>query len=260
MFGWVRPTCPVDVHAKAWIEARLEWLGDQFGLDVLARRAPILPTEEFFPDDYDASDESVRVLLDRVCRYMDVDPEIVELELFTDRNDLWLVNENSQYVPHNAGLYDEQSHATIIHLETSQLVEPMTLVGTVAHELAHFRLLGERRISDDAFDNELLTDLTVVFHGLGIFLANVPRVWESQFTTWPDTDVRRSEYMTQPMFGYALAHAAWFRNERKPEWRQYLRMDARCSFKQGLRYLWKTGDSQFKPQHAGRAADEPEAP
>ncbi|MEO0359296.1 MAG: proton-conducting transporter membrane subunit, partial [Pseudomonadota bacterium] len=29
----------------------------------------------------------------------------------------------------------------------------------------------------DEFDNELLTDLTVVFHGLGIFLGNGPRNW-----------------------------------------------------------------------------------
>jgi len=139
----------------------------------------------------------------------------------------------------------------VIHLETSQLTEPMTLVGTIAHELAHLRLLGERRIDDDVFDNELLTDLTVVFHGMGIFLANAPRAWESDFTTWPGTEANRPEYMTQAMFGYALALAAWFRNERKPPWAKHLQMDARASFKQGLRYLWKISDSEFKPQHAG---------
>ena len=251
MFGWFRPTCPVDPQAKDWIENRLQWLADEFGLDVFTRRAPILPLEEFFPDEYDASDESVRVLLDRVCRYMDADPALVELELFTDPNAVWLVNDRGQYLPHEAGVYDEQSHTTVIHLETSQLDNPMDLVGTMAHELAHLRLLGERRILNDVFDNELLTDLTVVFHGLGIFLANVPRVWQSQFTTWPGTDARKPEYMTQPMFGYALAHSAWFRNEQKPEWSKYLRMDARSSFKQGLRYLWETGDSKFSPEHAG---------
>lgn len=120
----------------------------------------------------------------------------------------------------------------------------------MAHEIAHLRLLGEDRIFSDAFDNELLTDLTVVFHGLGIFLANVPRAWESDFTTWPGTDVRKPEYMTQPMFGYALAHAAWYRNQRNPEWGRFLRMGARASFKQGLRYLWETEDSQFKPGDA----------
>lgn len=247
MFNWFRPTCPVDPYAKDWIETRLAWLADQFGLEVFTHRNVILPLEEFFPDRYDRSEGTVRALLDRVCGYMNVDPACVDLELFTNP-DLLLVNERGHYLGPAAGLYDEQDTCkAIIHLATAQLDDPMTLVGTMAHELAHFRLLGEKRISDRAYDGELLTDLTVVFHGLGIFLANVPRTWLSDFTRWPGTDARKPEYMTQPMYAHALAHAAWFRNQQKPPWARYLRGDARPLFRQGLRYLWKTGDSQFKP-------------
>ena len=251
MFGWFRPTSPLEPHSKAWIEERLAWLADQFGLDVFTRRALILPTDDFFPDEYNGTDQSVRALLDRVCAYMDADPDRVDLELFTDRSDLWLVNDRGQYLPREAGLYDGGSYRPVIRLETSQIAEPMMLVGTMAHEIAHLRLLGENRIYHEVFDNELLTDLTVVFHGLGIFLANVPRACESHFTTWPGTDARRPEYMTQPMYGYAMAHTAWYRNERKPDWARHLRLDARASFKQALRYLWRTEDSQFKPPNAG---------
>ncbi len=250
MLRWFRPSCPVDPVAKGWIEERLGWLADQFGLDVFTRRALVLPTPEFFPDEYNGTDDSVRALLDRVCAYMDADPGRVDLELFTDRADFWLVNDRGQYMAREAGLYDEGAQKTVIHLETSQIADPMTLVGTMAHEIAHLRLLGEDRIFPDTFDNELLTDLTVVFHGLGIFLANVPRAWESDFTTWPGTEVRKPEYMTQPMFGYALAHTAWYRHQRRPEWTRFLRMDARASFNQGVRYLWDTEDSQFKPPNA----------
>jgi hypothetical protein len=238
------------LHAKEWIEERLQWLSDEFGHDVFTRRALILPLAEFFPDPYDASDESVRVLMDRVCGYMDADPERVQLRLFDNPNPLWLVNERGHYLPPTAGRYDERSHKAIIHIETSQLGDPMTLVGTIAHELAHLRLLGERRIRDDIYDNELLTDLTVVFFGLGIFLANVPRSWASQITQWPGATAPRPEYMTQNMFGYALAHTAWFRQERHPKWARHLRLDARPSFKQGLRYLWASGDSKFRPRMA----------
>jgi hypothetical protein len=252
MFGWFRPTCPLDPHAKQWLESRLQWLADDFGIDVFVRRALVLPLDEFFPDPYDGSEASVRTLLDRVCRYMDADPERVELEYVNNANRVWMVNDRGDYLPHEAGLYDERSQQIVIHLETSQLDEPLNLVGTMAHELAHLRLLGERRIDGEVFDNELLTDLTVVFHGLGVFLANSPRSWQSQFSHWPGSDARRPEYMTQPMFGYALAHAAWFRNERKPAWAKFLRPDARCSFKQGLRYLWETGDSSFRPAHSVR--------
>lgn len=249
MFSWFRPACPVEPYAKRWIEHRLAWLAKQFGLDVFVRRSMILPLQEFFPEKYDGSEESVRVLVDQVCGYMDADPNRVELRFFKAPTDLWLVNHRGQYVPTApAGLYEERSGQVVIRLETSQFVEPMHLVGTTAHELAHMRLMGEKRVSGDEFDNELLTDLTVVFHGLGIFLANVPRAWESGFTQWPGSQVRKPEYMTQPMFGYALAHAAWFRKERTPAWARYLRPDARASFKQGLRYLWETEKSDFRPE------------
>ena len=137
MFGWFTPKCPVDAHAKEWIEERLQWLSFEFGHDVFTRRALILPLAEFFPDPYDASDKSVRVLLDRVCRYMDADPARVELEFFDNPNPIGLVNERGQYLPTTAGLYEEDADKTVIHLETSQLGDPMTLVGTIAHELAH---------------------------------------------------------------------------------------------------------------------------
>jgi hypothetical protein len=52
---------------------------------------------------------------------------------------------------------------------------------------------------------------------------------------------------TASMLGYALAHLAWFRDERRPKWARYLRWAPRSVFKQGLRYLEETAGSSFKP-------------
>lgn len=60
MFGWFRPTCPVDPRAKNWIETRLAWLADEFGLDVFTRRSIILPLQEYFPDNYDGSEAAAK--------------------------------------------------------------------------------------------------------------------------------------------------------------------------------------------------------
>ncbi len=87
----------------------------------------------------------------------------------------------------------------------------------------------------------------MVLFGLGIFLANTPRNWDSGYKLWPGTGLKKPEYMTPPMFGYALPHLAWFRGQEKPSWAQYLHWNARPDFKQGLRFLLKTGDSTFKP-------------
>jgi hypothetical protein len=142
-----------------------------------------------------------------------------------------------------AGLYQEG----VIRINDNELANPMSLVGTLAHELAHQRLLGERRIDPDIIDNELLTDLTVVFMGLGVFLANVPRFWDGDYTHWPGTAVRKPEYMTGAMFGYALALVAWVRGETRPAWARYLHSNVRGEFWQGLRFLQKTGDAKLRP-------------
>ena len=91
----------------------------------------------------------------------------------------------------------------------------------MAHELAHQRLLGERRSPADRYDNELLTDLTAVFHGFGVFLANNPRKSTGKLSRWPGTQLFMPEYLSEPMFGYAMAHIAWVRDERSPAWARH---------------------------------------
>src|SRR5208337_3197222 len=104
----------------------------------------------------------------------------------------------------------------LVTLDTDELYNPGALVATMAHELAHARLLGEGRLRRPGHDHEVLTDLTALSLGFGIFMANSPRVWISQFTKWPGTEFNKPQYMTSPMYGYALAHLAWFQGQRKP--------------------------------------------
>lgn len=246
MFGWLFPSsCPVDPEAKRWVEGRLGWLRDEFGADDLYAGGMVLPTREYFPDPYDGSRKAVRVLFDRVCDYMGVEPGLIRLKfLRPSANPLFLVNDGGEAVPTEAaGLYEGE----VIRVNESETADPMSLVGTLAHELAHQRLIGEGRIDPDVYDNELLTDLTVVYKGLGVFLANVPRHWDGNHTRWPGTDLRKPEYMTGPMFGYALALMAWVRQDGNPAWARHLRSGVRAEFRQGLRFLHKTGDAALRP-------------
>lgn len=248
MFDWLfPPSCPCDPAAKAWVEKRLSWLNDQFDDHAFNGRRIVLPTPEYFPDPYDGSEDAVRTLLNRVGTYMDVETESISLELIAQAGKLWLVNEKGNDIAQTAGTYERGYGKSHIRIDKSGLEEPMSLVGTMAHELAHVRLLGENRVRSTVYDNELLTDLTVVFFGLGVFLANTPRNSMSQNTKWPGTNLVKPEYMTPPMFGYALAHLAWFRGEQKPPWASHLHWNARPDFKQGVRYLFKTSDSTFRP-------------
>jgi hypothetical protein len=237
MFGWFSHSCVVDPVTRRWIDERWRWLTNEFGDDLMVGSTTVLPTAEFFPDRYDRSESAVRALLDRVCHYMQVAPALVELDFYSNHNQPLLVNEDGHPIGGAAGTYRGSDERFVIRLERSQFDRPMALVGTIAHELAHARLLGEGRLDRDAFDNELLTDLTVVFHGLGIFLANCPRHWRSDVSAWPDTDVPKPEYMTTPMYGYSLALRCRLREEADLRWKRHLVPGVRAEFKQALKFL-----------------------
>jgi hypothetical protein len=135
------------------------WLVSQFGRGRLLDGKVILPTEEFFPAPYDHSEDGARILLDQVCRYMDVDPAFVDLFFYSERQPVALNIEVVRPEGGTAGLYREQNGRTTIWLEVSRLADPISVVATCAHELCHAHLLGGGRLSPKEEDHEPLTDL-----------------------------------------------------------------------------------------------------
>ena len=82
---------------------------------------------------------------------------------------------------------------------------------------------------------------------MGIFCANSAlretTIREGRFSWW---SLSKKGYLPLRMRGYGMSLFAWARGERKPEWMKALRLDARESMSNGLRYLWKSGDSVFR--------------
>src|SRR5438045_3987805 len=77
------PEHHLEPGEKEWIEKRLLWLRDQFGLEPL-RRPPLEPTSSILPDQWDASDEAGADLLDKLCGFMRVDPARLQLEYYSE--------------------------------------------------------------------------------------------------------------------------------------------------------------------------------
>lgn len=220
----------------------MEWLLEEFGAEAFSNVTVALPTDEFFPDSYAAEEDDVRALVDRVCAYMSVNPDVIELEFFDDeskqaRRDLVYSEGSSEGV---TGHYKKRREKFVVSLESSQLTDPMCLVGTIAHELGHVRLLGEGRVDGGFEDHEPLTDLLTVFFGLGIFTANSAFSFDASSDGW---QVQRRGYLSEEMFGYALALFALMRGERRPAWSKFLEGSVSSYFKNGLKYLEKTGDA-----------------
>ncbi|HEY0081357.1 MAG TPA: hypothetical protein VGB61_01100, partial [Pyrinomonadaceae bacterium] len=166
--NWFTPKCPVAAEDKAWIDESMLWLAEEFGRDALRDAAVVLPTDEFFPDEFSEGEADVRTLIDRVCGYMGVAPERVELEFFTDESAAPRLGLPFNESSHRgvAGHYRKRRDKFLINIESSQLTDPMFLVATSAHELGHVRLLGEGRVPASFEDHEPLTDLLTVFLGL----------------------------------------------------------------------------------------------
>jgi hypothetical protein len=243
---WSTPTCPVEEEDKLWIEESMQWLLEEFGRDTFRDVTVVLPTDEFFPDEYFGEEEDVEALVERVCGYMEVERGRLEIEIYEDEHgeiqrSLCFAEDSSEGA---SGHYHKRRDKFVISLASSQLSDPMSLVATVAHEVGHVRLLGEARIHGGYEDHEPLTDLLTVFFGLGLFTANTA----FRFTQWRDSSfegwkAERKGYLTEEMFGYALALFALMRGERSPAWGQFLEGSVKTYFKNAFKYLDKTGEA-----------------
>lgn len=235
MAWWGRPACPVRQVEQDWIETRLDWLQGQFG-DGRLRGTVVLPTDEFFPGEYRGTRADVRAVLERLCAHMGVDPARIELEHDESDDNRELAN----FVPLSsrwsgaAGHHRVRDGRSVIGIHDDQAAAPMSLVATIAHELGHVLLLADGRITADSEDHEPLTDLLTVYFGLGIFGANAAFEYTADTAQYRTT---RLGYLTEPMYGYALARYAWLRNEPDPPWARYLDTNPRTYCKRGLRYL-----------------------
>jgi hypothetical protein len=105
------------------------------------------------------------------------------------------------------------------------------MVATLAHELAHIKLFGEGRLTEN---DEQLTELTTIIFGLGIFNAN------ASFTTFRDfrsQGWQKQGYLTQMDWGYALALFARLRQQTDPAWAEHLCKNVRSDFLKSQLYL-----------------------
>jgi hypothetical protein len=240
--GWLTGKCPIRDEERTWIDESMAWFVGVFGSGPLA--APvILPTAEFFPDPYSGSRDDVRRELNRVCGYMGVDPARVALELYAEYEEppeelpVVVVRQHG-----TAGQYEPAGGKSIVAIEAASARRPRSLIATIAHELGHVLLFGGRLIPPTRQDGEPLTDLLTVYLGMGIFTANaVLEHWRSASAPSPTSLGRwhtaRQGYLTEPMYGYALARYARLRGEPKPAWAVHLDTNPRVHLKQSLRYL-----------------------
>jgi hypothetical protein len=230
--------CPVGEQERLWIEESLDWLTTEFGRDLL-RRDVLLPDDPRFPRPYRGTPDDVTRVVDTLFAHFGVARAAVRVEFEeTDPAERELLTHLSQLAHQSAGAAGhyrrDADGRPSITLTEELTTDPVALVAVLAHELGHHRLLGEDRIAAGRRDGEPLTDLLTVFFGAGHFNASAAFRFTQDARGWRR---RTLGYLTQPMFGYALARYAWLRAEPRPGWAALLDANLRGYLRQGLRYL-----------------------
>ena len=185
MMGLFGPKRPLSTEEWEWQLAAFCWLLDEFG-GVEAHRTGILatPDGDCFPDSALRGDARAEELLRQIMDIAGIGDWPVRLVMDDGEPELRAVSQMHAIVPETGramGTFqgvDDGAGGWLAEIVASrqQLGDEAGLVATLAHEVAHYWLCGTGRAMPGGEDcHELLTDLTAVFLGFGIFLGNSAR-------------------------------------------------------------------------------------
>ncbi len=241
MFGF-KPKLPIVEEERLWVDEGFLRLSRMLGSSRMHNAKVVLPTDEFFPDPWGQSESALNALFRRVCGYMDVNPNKVELTVIPDASELIralpvysVKGDNGPAGLHYGGNDEERP---LVAVRQSLLEDPLAVVATLAHELGHVILIDGGHLQRDAEDMEPLTDLVTVYLGLGIFTANASRNFRKfQDDRSEGWSMSRLGYLPETVFGYALARFAKERGEEHPEWDRYLSTNLKAWFRRSAEWL-----------------------
>jgi hypothetical protein len=241
LWNWFWPrTCPISEAKRIWIEDRWLWLCQIFGTESIRSATVVLPTYDFFPDPFNHSGADARIMFERLCGYLSINSDEIELVLYEDRNPH--LQEKSFAVFQQ--LPTGESHKYRIGVEVANLEIPLALIAVLARELGRIRLIEEVSFPLEMEEEERLIDILTVFLGLGVIGANgavIDKTFDyGHGSRW--TMARRS-HLTLAEYGFALALFAKHRPSDNCVWANELRPDTRSTFRQSLRYLEDAGIS-----------------
>jgi hypothetical protein len=229
--------CPVHQQTRIWLENSFLALLRIFGEQQAQYRKVLTAERSDFPVRFDGSERAAFETLKIVATQMEIPADKIVLD-FYDEN-LRRITEGTP-----SGLYWGKGESDKFEISVARTVldDPEAMIAVLAHELAHVKLLGEQNVTEN---DELITDLTTIIFGLGVFNAN------AAFRTFNDAKHygwSQMGYLSQMEWGYGLALFAYIRQELEPEWADYLCTNVKGDFFKGLQFIADHEDIIFKEQ------------
>lgn len=251
---WTGRKSPLDGESEDWLIDCWRWLLDNLDdLDKFRASPLVLPDGKFFPlrggQGHAQAEEIFKIVanltgtanwpFELVPQAEDIDPAVGPLTLVR----------NVGYGP--AGTFSvNPSKRLIVTYNPGLLDNPLALIATLVHEIAHAILLTIKEEVPGGPDlQEWATDVSTVFMGFGLFGAN-SAVEFRQFTDvgsgsqgW---SLRRSGYLNEAEWAFSLAIFLSLRKEPLQTVSEWLKPSPKALLKQSMKYLDRHPDRLAK--------------
>jgi hypothetical protein len=165
----------IDPETLDWQLECFEWLVSEFGADIsITSRQLVLPQPGFFTTDGEKGHALAERLFASVKAYAGMSDWPVRLVADLPVPQYQAGFYQPQPLKHAVGTFSLQADNMVeITYQPHLLASPQQLIATFAHELAHYVLstaTTKPPCADD--EGEFLTDITAVYLGFGVFMAN----------------------------------------------------------------------------------------
>jgi len=223
---------------KNWVEQNLLWFIEAFGIDRLLKEPFLLPTFDYFPYKNFKDENQFRQLFEQICRLWELDPKEIKVNIFDDiKSRQWnnLAPEGKVYEPtissHRTFSVDE--HRYVIRVAKSNFDNPELLTIVLAYEVALVKLVDKDFIRPNDLNLQPFVDLSTIYAGFGIFLANCCEVKEGGW-------YGRYGYLLNEVISYANALVCHISGKDANAYSKYLNANTRSMFLNDFAYLQQT--------------------
>jgi hypothetical protein len=234
----------LDMEDEAWQVETWGWFLNKFGgLDRWRETELITPSPKYFPPTDKKGEERAAHLFESVKDLAGMHDWPCELAAQPSRADL-KVGDVVALKPINqppAGTFRFEDNQAVISYEPSDISNPVALIATLIHELAHYRLaavFGE--IPGGAEVHEYTTDLLTVFLGFGLFSANSAFNFSQHHDTGSQGwQYSRRGYLGERGFIFGLAIFLELKQQSAETAAPYLKRHLNSDLRSALKYIRK---------------------
>lgn len=219
---------------RDWLGRSLRELLRVRGVEQFARARLLTPSDEDFPDPWDGSVRAAHRITQRLMQHAGIGNLSISVTALADDeaavDDVWDAG--------TAGWFSgiDRGRARF-GIQPKEIGDPQSVVGIMAHEVAHAWRQSHEQPDSDRDTEEHLTDLTTVYLGFGILTTNVTE----RYRSWRKlrasvSQLKSMGYLPPPAMSWLLALQASARNDRSEldAIRRYLEPNQRGWFDQSM--------------------------